>query len=206
MMKSWLRRIRGAVGMGLTWAFGWAVAGVLIGVASILLPGLPWAAFFEVFDAPLPALAVPGFFAGVFFSAVLGIVGRHRRFSELSLPRFAAWGAAGGVLLTLFPFALVAVGLASREGSDIGTAQVLAVVIPLFVLLSALSASVTLILARAGERRDTGARGEDVAEVGLSQGEERELLGAGSPPLRGHRTTPPGDRLRQEPANGGADA
>ena len=153
-MKSWMRRIRGVVGMGLTWAFGWAVAGVLIGVSSLLLPGLPWDAFFEVFDAPLPALAVPGFFAGVFFSAVLGIAGRRRRFSELSLPRVAAWGALGGVLLTLFPFALVAVGLASREGSDMGTSQILAVIMPLFVLLSALSASVTLIIARAAERRD----------------------------------------------------
>jgi len=140
--------------MGLTWAFGWAVAGVSIGVASILLPGLPWNAFFEVFDAPLPALAVPGFFAGVFFSAVLGIAGRRRRFSELSLPRVAAWGALGGLLLTLFPFALVAVGLASRERSDIGTSQILAVITPLFVLLSALSASVTLIIARAAERRE----------------------------------------------------
>ena len=78
--------------MGLTWGFGWAIAGVLIGVASILLPGLPWDAFFEVFDAPLPAFAIPGFFAGVFFSTVLAIAGRRRRFRELSLPRFAAWG------------------------------------------------------------------------------------------------------------------
>ena len=153
-MSSWLRRVRGAVGMGLTWAVGWAVAGLSIGVASILLPGLPWDAFFEVFDAPLPALAVPGFFAGVFFSVVLGIAGRRRRFSELSLPRVAAWGALGGVLLTLFPFALVAVGLASREGSDIGTAQILGAIAAPFILLSALSAVVTLVVARAAERRD----------------------------------------------------
>ena len=152
-MRGWLRRVRGAIGMGLTWAFGWAVGGLLIGVSSLLVPGLPWAALFEVFDAPLPALAVPGFFAGVFFSAVLGIAARRRRFSELSLPRFAAWGALGGLLLILFPFALVAVGLASREGSDIGTGQMLAVITPLFLLLSAVSASVTLIIARAAERR-----------------------------------------------------
>ena len=153
-MGNWLKRIRGAVGMGLTWAFGWAVAGLLIGVASILLPGLPWGAFFDVFDAPLPALAVPGFFAGVFFSAVLGIAGRRRRFSELSLPRVAAWGAVGGLLLTLFPFALVAVGLASREGSDIGTGQILAVITAPFLVLSALSATATLLIARAAQRRD----------------------------------------------------
>ena len=64
---NWFRRIRGAVGMGVTWAIGWALFGILIGVTSKILPGLPWDSFFDVFDAPLPALAVPGFFAGMFF-------------------------------------------------------------------------------------------------------------------------------------------
>ena len=72
----------------------------------------------------------------------MGIAGRRRRFQELSLPRFAAWGAVGGLLLTLFPFAIVAVGLASREGSTVGTGQIVAVITPLFVLLSAASATV----------------------------------------------------------------
>jgi hypothetical protein len=149
----WLRRIRGAVGMGLTWALGWAVAGVMIGVASIVLPGLPWDAFFEVFDAPLPAFAIPGFFAGLLFSTVLGVAGRRHRFRELSLPRVAAWGAVGGLLLVLFPFALVAVGLASRQGSSIGTWQIISVMSGPFILLSAVSASLTLIVARKGEDR-----------------------------------------------------
>jgi hypothetical protein len=149
-----MRRIRGAIGMGLTWAIGWAIAGLLIGAGSVLLPGLPWNAFFEAFDAPLPALAVPGFFAGMFFSAVLGVAGRRRRFDELSLPRFATWGAAGGVLLTLFPFALVAVGLASREGSHVGTRQILAAIGLPFVVLSASSAIITLLVARRSARRE----------------------------------------------------
>ena len=66
-MKTWLKRIRGAIGMGLTWAVGWALTGLAIGVASIALPFLPWHLFFDVFDAPLPALAVPGFFGGLFY-------------------------------------------------------------------------------------------------------------------------------------------
>jgi hypothetical protein len=165
-LKKWLRRIRGAVGMGLTWAAGWALAGVLIGVTSTLLPGLPWDSFFEVFDAPLPALAIPGFFGGAFFSVVLGIAGRRRRFAELSLPRFAAWGAVGGLLLILFPFAMVAVGLASREGSDIGAWQIIATMGPTFILLSAVSASVSLMLARMAEKRELLGASEDVAEVG----------------------------------------
>jgi hypothetical protein len=193
-MKS-LRRIRGAIGMGLTWAFCWAIGGVLIGIASILLPALPWKAFFEVFDAPLPALAIPGFFAGVFFSTVLGIAGRHRRFSELSLPRFAAWGALGGVLLSAFPFALVAAGLASREGSDVGTLQIITVITGPFILLSAASASVTLVLARIAERRKSPDAKEEVSEMPLLDSAQQPApLFSGSRPSSLQRT-PDSDRL-----------
>ena len=97
-MSGWGRRIRGAVGMGLCWAAGWPIGGVLIGVTSNLLPGLPWDAFFEVFDAPLPALAIPGFFGGALFSIVLGIAGRRRRFSEMSV--------AGSLKPVIEPFLL----------------------------------------------------------------------------------------------------
>jgi hypothetical protein len=149
----WLRRIRGAVGMGLAWALGWAVAGLLIGVTSKLLPFLPWDWFFEILDAPLPAMAVPGFFGGVFFSMVLGIAGRSRRFSKLSVPRFAAWGAIGGLLLTLLPFFLVAVGLADTSGSRFSAWEVVRVMGPTFVLLGTLSAVVALKVARKTEKR-----------------------------------------------------
>lgn len=99
--------------MGLTWAAGWAGVGILIGVISLLLPGLPWDRFFEAFDAPLPALAVQGFFGSAVFSIVLGLAARRRRFSELSLPFFAVCGAVGGLLLAQIPNVMVAVGLAA---------------------------------------------------------------------------------------------
>jgi hypothetical protein len=176
-MKSWLRRVRGAVGMGLTWGAGWALVGLLIGVTSKLLPGLPWDSFFEVFDAPLPALAIPGFFGGALFSTVLGIAGRRRRFDELSLPRFAAWGAAGGLMLSLVPAALVAVGLASVEPGALGLWQLTAVIGGPLTLLSAVSASGSLMLARRAEDRGLPEASEDVDEAGLTEGEARELLG-----------------------------
>ena len=201
MMKG-LRRVRGAIGMGLTWAFGWAIAGLMIGVASILVPGLPWNAFFEVFDAPLPALAIPGFFAGVFFSTVLGIAARRRRFGELSLRQFAAWGAAGGVLLTLFPFALVAVGLASREGSDVGTWQIVAAIGGPFVLLSAASAFATLYVARAAEERELLATGGGAAGLGHTDGETPEPLGEGGTSFQRQRA---GEGTRPDPARAGSE-
>jgi hypothetical protein len=205
-MKKWLRRIRGAVGMGLTWAAGWALGGVLIGVSSILLPGLPWDSFFEVFDAPLPALAIPGFVGGALFSLVLGIAGRRRRFHELSLPRFAAWGAVGGLLLTLFPFALVAVGLASTEGGRFDAWHIIAVISGPFIFLSALSAAGSLMLARMGEDRDSVQAGEDGPQAALAEGEAAELLGAGDFSLHRHSTARPGEPVRPDPARGPSNA
>lgn len=149
-MKPWQRRIRGAVGMGLTWAVAWALAGVLIGVTSRLLPGLPWNYFFEVFDAPLPALAIPGFIGGVLFSALLGMAERHRKFEELSLLRFGAWGALGGLLLSLIPAALVELGLATMARPD-ALWRLTAVIGGPLILLSAASASGSLLLARRAE-------------------------------------------------------
>lgn len=189
---TWLKRIRGAVGTGLTWAAGWAVAGVLVGVSSVILPGLPWDAFFEVFDAPLPTLAVPGFFAGLFFSAVLSVAARRRRLTELSLSRFAALGAVGGLLLTAFPFALVAIGLASREGSRIGTWQIVAVITAPFVLLSAASAAASLLLARAAARRDA-LQAADERTVGAAP---TRHLHAAPPSSHNERVDEPAVRVR----------
>ncbi len=141
---------------------------MLIGLSWSL--GLPMEWFVEVFDAPLPALAVPGFFGGAVFSTVLGVAGRRRRFDELSLPRFGAWGALGGLLLGLAP-ALVAVST--------GTASVAAaaVIIGTLTLLSAVSASSSLALARMAEERELLDASAELAEVGLTEGEAQELLG-----------------------------
>ena len=101
-MKKWLRRIRGAVGMGLTWAVGWALVGAMIAVISGFVPGNPMGSVLD----PWLALAMPGFLGGVIFSAVLWLAEGGRRFDELSLPRLAAWGAVAGLLLGVLPFAL----------------------------------------------------------------------------------------------------
>ena len=36
-MKNWLRRVRGAIGMGLTWAAGWSPIGAVIGLVNSYL-------------------------------------------------------------------------------------------------------------------------------------------------------------------------
>lgn len=183
-MHKGLRRLRGALGMGLTWAVAWAFAGILIGVSSLLLPGLPWDAFFAVFDAPLPALAVPGFVGGILFAGVLGVAGRRRRFEQLSVPFVAGAGAAGGFLLSLVPGVMVAMQLASADGAHMGVWTLTAVISLPFTLLSALSATGSLLLARSGSHRATMA-GDAAAPVLAKSGVgPRELDAAGTTPTR----------------------
>ena len=100
-MKKWLKRIRGAVGLGLTWAAAWFGAGVIF-LSGLLAFGTPpagtgLAAVF--FNSVL--LAVGGFIGGAAFSVVLAITEGRRRFDQMSLPRFAAWGAVGGFLMSV---------------------------------------------------------------------------------------------------------
>ena len=153
-MKNWSRRMRGAVGMALTWA----AAGALLGMAIELLHNIwpNWlGAQVDIWPA---ALAYPGFFGGLAFSVVLGIVARHRRFEELSLARFAGWGAVGGLLVSLIPAVMVAVGLAS---TSIPVWQITVSLAGPFALGSAAAAAGSLALARraAGLPPSTALRG-----------------------------------------------
>jgi len=89
-VKKWLRRIRGAIGMGLMWAAGWTLVGMLgVVVFYTLFPSVP-----DVVDIWIPVIAYPGFLAGVGFSVVL------------RLAEGAAWGAVAGLLPGVLPFAL----------------------------------------------------------------------------------------------------
>ena len=156
-MGKWLRRIRGAIGMGFTWGAAWAVAGFLLAVVTRFKA-----------DAPFPLIfGVLGFLAGVIFSAFLALTEGRRRFDQMSLPRFVGWGAAGGLLL-----AAVFAKAASLEWAD-----VLAIA-PTFALASAVCASGSLAVARRAVRRELpDSRGDTAAE--LTDQEKRELLGGG---------------------------
>ena len=133
-MSKWLRRIRGALGMGLAWAMAWFTAGMVL----LLIVG-PDAA-----DVPFPlGFGLLGFLAGATFSGVLGIVGGRRTFDQRSSPRCAGWGAGGGLL-----FAVIFVLAAGLGGS------VLLVLGPVFALSSAASAAGSLALARKAEDQE----------------------------------------------------
>jgi peptidoglycan/LPS O-acetylase OafA/YrhL len=154
-MGKWLRRIRGAIGMGFTWGAAWSVAGIVLAVVT----------GFKA-DAPFPLIfGVLGFFAGVVFSAFLALIEGRRRFDETSLPRFAVWGAIGGLLLS----ALFA-GAAS-----LGWGDILAIA-PTFALASAVCASGSLALARRVESRELPGIDRATADAELTADEKRKLL------------------------------
>ena len=117
-------------------------------------------------------MLVTAFAGGVVFSTVLGIAARRRRFDQLSVPQFAAWGAVGGLLLSMLP----AVGGAVEGTASAGQA---AGIMALVSMLSAASASGSLLLARLAEDRALLDASEEVGEVGLSGDEARKLLGGG---------------------------
>ena len=154
-MGKWLRRIRGAVGMGLTWAIAWSAVG--------MMPR--WLFGFNA-DVPFPLVfGVLGFIAGVIFSGLLMLTEGRRGFDQLTIPRFAAWGAVGGVLLSAI-FTRIA---------SLGAGDVL-VIAPTFAVACALSASGSLALARRAAMRELPDNRGDTARARLAEHEKQRLL------------------------------
>jgi len=154
-MQKLLRRIRGAIGMGLAWGVAWGLAG-----------GVPrWLFGFNT-DVPFPVVfGVLGFLAGVTFFGVLVVTEGRRNFDQMSMPRFAAWGAVGGIIVS---------AIFTRMAS-LGAADVLAVA-PTFAVACAACATGSLALARRAAKRELS-QGRWGTDAKLSDYEKRKLRG-----------------------------
>ena len=153
-MPRWLRVIRGMLGMGLTFAAG-------VGVVASMVFGLGWLltgseSGLEMIRMVI-ASSIWAFPIGVAFSGVLAITARGRPFDKLSLPRVAALGAGGGLLL----FGLLAVNAWDSWSVMNAIANG-----ALLTLLGGGSATATLMLARR-------------AGPALKSGDESRSLGEG---------------------------
>jgi hypothetical protein len=140
--------------MSVTWGAAWSAVG--------LVPR--WVFGFNA-DAPFPLVfGVFGFMAGVTFAVVLALAEGRRRFDQMSLPRFAGWGALGGLLLA---------ALFARAVS-LGWGDVLALA-PTLAVACAVCASGSLALARRAGSRELPESRWDIAGAKLTDHEDRKL-------------------------------
>lgn len=167
-MWKWFQRLRGALGTGITWAVAWAPIGAITGWFAAMALGLPVAVVEVNYALVFGAL---GFVGGTVFAMLLAAAEGRRSFAELSLPRFAACGAGGGMVLGAF-----AVGI-SLLGA--GLTVLGATVTAACTLLGAASAATTLTIARAGQRAPAHPSPATVARAGLSTAHAAPLLGKG---------------------------
>lgn len=87
------RRLRGAIGNAVVWGAGWATLGLAV-FATLKVTGiLPAEASWLDAIAIAAKLGIIGGVAGGAFSALVGLLYRGRRLSDLSAVRFGAWRA-----------------------------------------------------------------------------------------------------------------
>ncbi len=137
------------------WAAAWFGVGAIMQLGLLLVSG-------SRADVPIPLVfGVFGFVAGVTFSVLLGVAEGRRRFDEMSIPRFAGWGAAGGFLMSVL--FVLAVALAG----DSAFLSNLVLLGPIVALAGAGSAAGSLALARRAEHSEpvgSGSGGEPTVE------------------------------------------
>ena len=99
-MTTFLRKLRGIFGMGLTWGVGWAmvlfVIGTIIGIVDpdSIDPGEePWRMALIV--------GTVGFVSGSLFGLIFSRAERRKSIKDLSVSRATLWGALGGAALPL---------------------------------------------------------------------------------------------------------
>jgi hypothetical protein len=152
--------------MGLIWAFAGSAAGMIISLGFVVRTG-------SRPDAPFPImLGALGFVAGVAFSGVLALVEGRRRFDQMSVPRFAAWGAGVGLALSGAFFLVVSRG-------DPGFLRYFVVIGPVVSVAAAGCAAGSLALARRAQDRELLEAAQSDPAVARSERESRKSLRSG---------------------------
>ena len=160
-MKKWLRRIRGAILMGMTWAVIWMPMGLLIGfiVDRDGRMDEPW----------ILVGALPGFLAGVIFSVVLGIAAGRRRIDELSVAKVGGWGAVAGMVIGSLPFVI-------GDYNPSVPRLLPLVVLGSITVLSSVSAAASLVLAKRSAKGSVAELGAGTPEFELAEREPSQAF------------------------------
>lgn len=133
-MNRLVRFLRGALGLGISYAVIWALFGLSVGFLVLALDP----ASIDQGEDPITLagiLGTVGFVTGAVFAMVLAYAERQKNVSDLSLWRMAFWGGLAGLAMPLL-----------TTMND----QVIFNTVP----LGALSAALTVALARRGAQRE----------------------------------------------------
>ena len=99
-MRAFMRWLRGAVSIGLTWAALWVLIGlVLFTVIRIVHPEDIGPG--EGLGKVLPILGLVGLLSGLGFAGLFSLGERRRTLRQLSLGRVALWGLLGSAAIPL---------------------------------------------------------------------------------------------------------
>ena len=131
-MRTFLRRLRGLLGLGAFTGSVWAVVGFVVGVVVLIVDpavvgpgeGPLWIAYY---------FGRSGVVAGLVAGGVLALAERRQALASLRVSRLTLWGAIGGLTIPWLAAAPQAM-------------------LPLFVALGAGTGAVTWALARRGEQ------------------------------------------------------
>jgi len=110
-MKAIRRKVRGVLGVALTWGFLWWAIGLTVG----LVIGVVDPDSIDPGEEPIVVgwiIGFVGFLSGLAFGLLLSLAEHRKTVLDLSLPRVALWGilgAAAPLLLTGMPDGMVVV-------------------------------------------------------------------------------------------------
>ena len=139
-MKGFLKRLRGLIGVGLTWAVGWMGLVGLVVFPVLALLGNPIFSDFGLYLKNVFIVGQLGFIAGGSFGLVLTALERRKKLENLSFTRIALWGGIGGLVL------------AAISGPTVGGSFLGPIVV--FTLLGIGSATGSLALAKKAHRKE----------------------------------------------------
>lgn len=94
------RKLRGLLGIGVTWGALWGMLGAVIGVAVGWVFPDAWTLANPIVEWAI-GMGLYGFVSGVGFGGLLTLGEGSKRLRELSLPRVALWGVLGSAAVPI---------------------------------------------------------------------------------------------------------
>ena len=117
-MTKWMSGARGMAVIVLLWIVGWGMG--FGGLIELLIDPDG-----EILDVWPTAMAAPGLLGGIVFAVLVRVAEGRRRFDEVALVRFTAWGVLTGLALGVFAIATDATNVEGLDLTDAETVGIL---------------------------------------------------------------------------------